>query len=329
MSFELHSQIYQEIFLGKITMKQLTIILTILLTSFCFSCGNKNATKKVPEPLTAGMREITRGTAKYKNGCYQDSLNYFFKAHELFTATDHQQGVAMSLNNIGNVYRNLGDNKSAVLFFEESFLINEEIGNVKGSVQVLSNKAAALIADGMLEEATKTLNTADDIAQKNKLLYGPLLNTRGILLTQKKDYEKAEEILNDALATIDAENYSESATVNFTLGNLMLETHRYEQAVFFFKSALEADRLSGFSKGIADDLAAMGSAFLLQQQYSQAANAFKRSLKVYALLGNQKKVQHIMAQLEKIPDGTGIDLRVTRHFVNRWLEGKSLEKPCE
>lgn len=310
-------------------MKQLTIILTILLSFIVFSCANKNAVKTSPDALAAGMQEMTKGVTKYKKGCYKDSLNYFFKAHEWFTANDNLPGVAMSLNNIGNVYRNSGDNNSAVLFFEESFLIYEDIGNVQGAVQVLSNKAAALIADEMLEEASKTLSAADDIAQKNKIFYGPLLNTRGVLLIKKKEYKKAEAVLHTALAAVAAENYSESATVNFTLGNLMLTTHRYEQAVFFFKSALEADRLSGFSKGIADDLAAMGSAFLLQKKYDQAANVLKRSLKVYALLGDQQNVRHIMTQLEHISDGGGIDLSVTRHFVNRWLEGKSFERRCE
>ena len=310
-------------------MKQLIVILTLLSTFFFFACANKNLAKKSPDPLGAGMREITKGITKYKKGCYKDALNYFFKAHELFTANDHLPGVAMSLNNIGNVYRNSGDNKSAVLFFEESLSIYEDIGNVKGAVQVLSNKAAALIADDMLEEALKTLDAADAIAQKNKIFYGPLLNTRGILLIKKKEFEKAEAILHAARTRVDAENYSETATVNFSLGNLMLATQRYEQAVFFFQSALEADRLSEFSKGIADDLAAMGSAFLLQEKYSQAANVFKRSLKVYALLGDKKNVQHIMAQLENISDGTEIDLSVTRHFVNRWLEGKSYERSCE
>jgi tetratricopeptide (TPR) repeat protein len=235
----------------------------------------------------------------------------------------------MNLNNIGNVYRHSGDNKSAVLFFEESFSIYKEIGDDKGAVQVLSNKAATLIDDGMLDEAAKTLNDAEDIAKKNNILFGALLNTKGILLIKKKEYEKAEEVLQTALTTIDSENYSVFATVNFTLGNLMIETERYEQAVYFFETALEADRLSGFSKGIADDLTAMGSVFLLQKKNNQAVSVFKRSLKIYALLGNQKKVHHVMEQLETVSKSTGIDLSVTKHFVNRWLEGKAIEKPCE
>ncbi|UCD32370.1 MAG: tetratricopeptide repeat protein [Desulfobacterales bacterium] len=310
-------------------MKRMVFIWMLFLTSFFFACGSTYSTKKKPEPLTTGMREITKGITQYKKGCYKNALTYFFKAHELFTATDHQRGVAMSYNNIGNVYRASGDNKSAVLFFQESFSIYEDMGDAKGAVQILSNKAATLIDDGMLEEAAKTLSAAENIAKTNQILFGPLLNTRGILLIKKKEYAKAEEVLQTALTSVDSENFSESATVNFTLGNLMLETHRYEQAIFFFETALKADRLSGFSKGIADDLAAIGSTYLLQKKNDLAANVFKRSLKIYALLGNQKKVHQVMQQLENISESTGIDLGLTKYFVNSWLEGKTIEQPCD
>ena len=167
------------------------------------------------------------------------------------------------------------------------------------------------------------------MAKKNKILFGPLLNTKGILLIKKKEYLHAEEILQTALANVDPENFSEFATVNFTLGNLMLELQRYEKAIHFFEIALKADRLSGFSKGIADDLASIGSAYLLLKKNNLAVNFLTRSIKIYALAGNQEKVHHIIEQLENVSKSTGIDLSVTKYFVNSWLEGKSLERPCE
>jgi len=36
-----------------------------------------------------------------------------------------------------------------------------------------------------------------------------------------------------------------------------------------------------------------------------------------------------MVGLEKVSERTGLDLSVTKHFVNRWLEGKAFESPCE
>lgn len=310
-------------------MKRFNAFFILLFALFWFACAGGNSAKKIPEHITAGMKEMTKGIARYNKGCYKDSLEYFFRAHELFVASDQLSGVAMSLNNIGNVYRITGDFESALLFFDEAFAIYSDMGDPLGGVQVLSNKVAALIDDGRLEKAEKVLNTAEEMAEKNRILFGPLLSNRGILLIKKAQYRGAEELMQMVLANTDPENLSEFATVNFGLGNLMLETQRYEKAIDFFKTALKADRLSGFNKNIADDLAAIGSACLKLGKDELAVNFLKRSVEIYALIGNHKKVQNIMEKLEKVSEKTGIDLSITKHFVNRWLEGKALESPCE
>jgi tetratricopeptide (TPR) repeat protein len=310
-------------------MKKILVIPGLLLAILLFACAGSNSAKKPPEPSDAGIKEITRGITRYNKGCYKDSLAYFFRAHELFTASDQLSGVAMSLNNIGNVYRTTGDLESAVLFFDESLAIYHSYGDKKGVIQVLSNKAAALIDSGMLEEAAESLRLAENISEKEKIVFAPLLNIRGILLIKKKEYAQAEDTLQKAVATVQPNNLSELANVNFAMGNLMLETKQYEKAVNFFKAALEADRLAEFSKGIADDLAAIGSAYLLQGKNEPAVNYLKRSIKIYALNRNHKKVSKIMRQLETVSKNTDLNISVTKHFVKRWLEGKTYENPCK
>jgi tetratricopeptide (TPR) repeat protein len=283
----------------------------------------------MPEHITAGTKEMARGITRYNKGCYKDALEYFLRAHELFVAADQLSGVAMSLNNMGNVYRATGDIDSALLFFDESLAIYSDIGDPLGGVQVLCNKAAALIDGGRLEKAETVLNTAEKMAEKNRISFGPLLSNRGILLIKKAQYKNAEELLQMVLANTDPENLSEFATVNFALGNLMVETQRYEKAMDFFKTALKADRLSGGNKNIADDLAALGSDCLKLGEDELAGNFFKRSVEIYALLGNHKNAQNIMEKLEKVSEKTGMDLSITKHFVNRWLEGKALGSLCD
>jgi len=300
-----------------------------LFALFCFSCAGGNSAKIMPEHITAGTKEMARGITKYNKGCYKDSLEYFSRAHELFVASDQLSGVAMSLNNMGNVYRVTGDIDSALLFFDESLEIYSNIGDPLGGVQVLSNKAAALIDVGRLEKAENVLNTAEEMAKKNRISFGPLLSNRGILLIKKAQYKSAEALMQTVLANTDPENLSEFATVNFALGNLMFETQRYGKAMDFFKTAIEADRLSGLNKSIADDLDAMGSACLKLGKDELAGSYFKRSVEIYALMGNHKNVQNIMEKLEKISEKTGMDLSITKHFVNRWLEGKDLGSLCE
>jgi len=310
-------------------MKRFYSILILIAVLFFFGCAGGNAVKKKPEHIISGMKEIQKGATWYQKGCYKRSLEHFFRAHELFAASDQLDGVAMSMNNIGNIYRIMEDTDSSLLFFEESIRIYQDIKNYKGLVQALSNKAAVLIDGDRLEEAAGVLKSAEDIAQKNSIPTGHILNKWGILFIRQKEYSRAEEILNSALANTDPANHSEYATVNFALGTLMRETGRYEKAIYFFKAALDTDRLSGFHKGIADDLSAIGDINFSQSKYEPAVNFFKRSIKIYALIENRKKVSEVMDRLIKAAEKADLDISITKHFVKTWLEGKAFENPCK
>jgi len=325
-----HDSIEKKTFNEKeVSMRRCNAFFILLFALSCFACAGGNSAKKIPEHITAGTKEMAGGIARYNKGCYQDSLEYFFKAHELFVASDQLSGIAMSLNNIGNVYRITGDFDSALLFFDEAFAIYSDMGDPLGGVQVLSNKVATLIDGDRLEQAEKVLNIAEEMAKKNRILFAPLLTNKGIVFIKKTEYRRAEEVMQTALSNTDPENLLEFAAVNFALGKLMFETQRYEKAVDFFKTALTADRLIGFNKSIADDLDAIGSAYLKLEKDELAINFLKRCVEIYALMGNHKKVQNIMEKLEKASEKTGIDLTITKHFINRWLEGKVLESICE
>ena len=310
-------------------MKRLNTFVILIAVLFLFGCAGGNAVKKKPEHIISGMKEIRKGTTWYKRGCYNRSLEYFFRAHELFAASDQLDGVAMSMNNIGDIYRIMEDIDSSLLFFEESISIYQDTRNYSGLVQALSNKAAVLIDSDRLEEAAGVLRLAEDIAQKNSIPANHILNNWGILFIRKKEYSRAEEILNSALANTDPADHSEYATVNFALGALMRETGRYEKAVYFFKAALDTDRLSGFHKGIADDLSAIGDINFSQGKYEPAVNYFQRSIKIYALIENRNKVSEIMGPLVKAAEKAGLDISITEYFVKNWLEGKAFESPCK
>lgn len=310
-------------------MKRTFKILALFISIVFIACAGGNSVKQKPQQSSTGMKATAKGIARYNKGCYQQALDYFFSAHEWFSALDQVSGVAMSLNNIGNVYRITGDRESAVLFFEKSFDIYADLNDHQGMVQVLSNKAAAQIDGEFFEAAARTLAAAEEIARQKHIFYIPLLSNRGVLLTKTKDYAQAEKVLKAALAETDPANASAFATVNFAMGKLMFDSQRYEKAVDYLETALTADRSAEFYKGIADDLAAIGSAYFNLRKNEIGVDFLERSIKVYALIGNVKKVETILSRLENISKTNGYDISVTLHFVNRWMEGDRLESLCK
>ena len=126
-------------------MKHSWLILAVPLMVAIISCAGGNAALKAPDPLEPARKELHRGITQYQKGCYHNALPHLLRAHEQFTAYDNLTGIAMSLNNIGNVYGKLGDPESAILFFESSRAIYRDLDDINGAVQTLSNKAAVLI----------------------------------------------------------------------------------------------------------------------------------------------------------------------------------------
>ncbi len=303
-----------------------SILLSMLL--LVFSCGG-GSVKKDPTPTHPAMKQLQKGIAWYQRGCFQESLEAFTKAHELFTASDRLPDVAMSLNNIGNVYRYIGDSQSALLFFQEAYEIYSRLDNLDGAIQALSNQAAIQIQDNRLDEAATTIQSAEKMAESSEKTIVHVLNNKGILLTRQHRYDDAETVLLQALEATTPDNTHAYATVCSALGSLMLEKTDYDQALEFYEKALSLDRQSDFYPGLADNLNAVGRIYLQQKKYDQATAYFQRSIKIYALFGNREQVSRTMNLLEEAATRSNTDLTLTRYFVDKWSKGEILEHPCQ
>jgi len=305
------------------------IIFIMAFSIFYSSCSGPKTTLKDTEVFRIGMSEITTGSLLYRKGCYTQSLNHFFKAHDLFAVSDNLEGTALCLNNIGNVYKAFGDTESALLFYDESCSTYLALGDHKGAVHALSNKAAALIYKGDLSEADKVLSSAENIAEKHHTEFNPLLTNRGILLTKKKEFLKAEEILRISLERADNDDLSSFAAANFALGNLMVKTGRFDEAVLLFDQSLSSDREAYFYVGIADDLSSIGDSFVSLGKNRKAVFYYKRSIMSYSLTDNWEKADIILKKLENAADKTGEDISLTRFFITRWRERININAFCE
>jgi len=302
------------------------LLLSMLL--LVFSCGG-GPVKKDPAFLHPALKQLNKGVAWYQRGCFQQSLEAFTKAHELFTASDRLPGVAMSLNNIGNVYRYIGDTRSALLFFQEAYEIYSRLEKLEGAIQALSNQAAIHIQDNRLDEAATTIQAAEKMAESSGKTIAHVLNNKGILLTRQNRYEDAETVLIQALEATAPDDTHAYATVYSSLGSLMFEKTDYDQAIEFYEKALSLDRQSDFHPGLADNLNVVGKIYFQQEKYDQATAYFQRSVKIYALFGNREQVSRIMNLLEETATHSNTDLSLTRYFVDKWSKGEMLEHPCQ
>lgn len=312
-------------------MRALTLKVIVVLLLFLFSCVSGRPQKEPPRHVSSGAREMQKGLEWYQKGCYEKSLEYLFRAYDLYSASDVLEGVAMSLNNIGTILRITGEYEKAISFLDESYAIYSELHNQEGALRALSNKSATLIDAGALDEAEDLLRSAIEQLPStgNERLLTPLLQNRGVLLTKKESFDAAEEALVACLNQADSLDPPGTASLHFAFGNLMLKTNRPSEAIVSFEKALSIDREIGFYDGMADDLFSMGEAYLKLGQEEKAVAAWKRSAKIYALIDRATELQKTMQQLRDTAQRSGVDISVTESFVERWREGRLHESPCE
>ena len=287
-------------------------------------CIGGRAVSEPPAHLRAGIQDVARGGELYQKGCYRQALDLFFTAHRKFSASDQLAGVAMCLNNIGTTYRVLGQAETAALFFHDAHALYHRLDDRDAAAQALCNRAAALMDMGRMD-----LAEASPAAAGSQVSAGPLpaylLKTRGVLMMKKGAYGEAESLLQAALDRTQTEDAAALGATRSAMGALMQQTGRPEAAAGFYRAALEADRTAGFYKGIADDLVALSG---LAETTDETVSLLRRSIKIYALMDNRERVDEIMGRLEAAAEKAKVNIDLTRHFVNAWLNDPSGWAPC-
>jgi tetratricopeptide (TPR) repeat protein len=308
-------------------MRTVKIGIGLLFVLFLASCGG---TKEVivPEHISAGSVQTSKGMPFYERGCYARALEHFYRANELFTAIGDSRGMAMSMNNIGVVYRAMGEAAAAIPFLEDALRIYGNLGDREDVRQTLSNLAAAQVDTGDYGSAGKNIDEALKIRIGRKP-FAPAMTVKGILLARQGDVTGAEAMFKEALDRIDKRNPAGAAAANYAMGELLLGTARYKEAVPFFEKALESDRKAGFYRGIADDLSALGRCSASLRDDASAVNYWEQSVRIYALLGMEEKVRATMGLLEEAAKRTNRDISLTRALVDRWLKGDMTDNICE
>jgi tetratricopeptide (TPR) repeat protein len=269
---------------------------------------------------------LAKGISYYQRGCYDRSHDTLLRAFEMYTATDDRAGAASALNNLGNVYRARKDLPRSLLYYDAAADLFSGIDHTEGQRQALVNRASVLIEAGRLDAAQAALAAARDAGGRDTDPGASWMLAHGILLSRKGAPAPAEDALLQALKKADADMPAAVSGVHYALARLLLDTGRYPAAVEQAEAALSEDRRRGAVGKTADDLILLGTAFEHLGRVSEAAGAFRRAIKIYALLGNREAVAETASRLK----AAGADTLhpVTLEFVEQWLKGDLRSDIC-
>ncbi|HET6243530.1 MAG TPA: tetratricopeptide repeat protein, partial [Bacteroidia bacterium] len=204
-----------------------------------------------------------------------------------------QNGIALSLHNIGVVYYYQGNYPEALKNYLASLKIREEFGDKIGIAGSLGNIGLIYFYQGNYPEALKnhlaSLKICEEFGDKKGIANS--LNNIGLIYYNKGNYPEA---LKNYLATLKIrEELGDKKGITGCLnniGNIYYYQGNYPEALKNYLASLKIREELGNKNGIARSLANIGSVYSDQGNYPEALKNFLESLKIDEELGDKKGI---------------------------------------
>ena len=204
------------------------------------------------------------------------------EARSLSEKLDYLPGLALSLKKIGLVYKTQGKNKEAVLTFQESLKIYDSIGDNDGVSNMYNNLGVIYINQRDDATATDYFLKSLKVAEANNIkirIATALLNLGVVSSFNKQRPEKQADAVRyylQALPLFEELEYQEAiGNVTVNLGEIYLEQHKLDSALFYFEKSLKA--VEG-SESVAYTLNDLGKVYQAKGDYPKALEYHNKAL---------------------------------------------------
>jgi tetratricopeptide (TPR) repeat protein len=244
---------------------------------------------------------INLGAARYYSGDYPAALEDWKASVEILKTRENLTSDSISkynlmdrrallLNNIGVVYKTLGEYDKAIEFYQENLKIQEQVGNTLEVAKSKANIANVYFAfeidfEKALEEYKESLELFQQYhqAEPESILgirgLATVYMNIGIMYKELDTLEQALDNFNQALEYyISLDDKTGIAATQRNIGNVYMEQGRYQDALSSVQTSLEHYREIGQRKEEAEDLKNLGKIHYRMKNYSQALEYMNQSL---------------------------------------------------
>lgn len=235
--------------------------------------------------------EAIRAEAEARGAGTERAIRKYGEAVEQWRAAGDQKWEGQTLNNLGNIYRNLSRYEKAVEHYEQALAIRREIKDRDGEAATLNGLGTLYWRLPQNEKARDYYERALTIWRetKNRHGEGATLHNLGNIYTNLSQYEKARESFEQALAirreTKDRDG--EGTTLN-GLGNLYWRQKKSEQAREYYEQALVIRRETKNRDGEGQAFNNLGNIYSNLSQNEKAREHYEHALAIWRETGNRQ-----------------------------------------
>lgn len=249
-----------------------------------------NTAKKLNDlSVQANATGILADVYFHSNNDYVEALKYYHQSLNLFEKIGNKIEVANNYNDIGVVYRSLGNIDKSIEAYHNSLKIFEEIGDKPSISRTLNNIGNALLEQSSMEKALeyylRSLKVKELIGDKRGM--AATINNIGVIYKTMKKFDlaleynvrnlKIKEELNDKKGIAQAYN---------NIGNIYQSLDNYDKAISYHNKALALKEALSDNTGIANSMNNIGNCLNSKGDYKKAQEYYFRSLGEYQNIGD-------------------------------------------
>jgi CHAT domain-containing protein/Tfp pilus assembly protein PilF len=236
---------------------------------------------------------IFREAEQLQNGTLEakrKSIEKYHEAVEMYRRASDRKGEAQALNNIGVVYRSLGEMQKALEKYNEALLIRRAIGDRSGEAQTLSNIGFVYESLGEMQKALEKYNEALPLqrAVGDRSGEATTLNNIGVVYWSLGEPQKALEKYNEALPLqrVVGDRSVEATTLN-GIGSVYWSLGETQKALEKFNEALPITRAVGDRRGEALTLSNIGVVYRSLGEMQKALEKYNEALPLSRAVGDR------------------------------------------
>ena len=194
-----------------------------------------------------------RNYALYNQGKYDVAMEVLTEARPLFEQLRDSNGLAHTLNDIGNIYKRREHYSDALGYYNQALVVYERTGNVEGAVLELCNMGAAWRMQGDYEQSLaysmKGLQRAEAIGYKYGIVFAS--TNLGQYWMYWGNYDKAMTYFQRAMA-LSQEIRSDKYTgqLYYLIGGVYAKKKDFVRAIEYANRGVEIARTSRFAERV-------------------------------------------------------------------------------
>jgi two-component sensor histidine kinase len=190
------------------------------------------------EPRILGMIYNDIGRAHRLNDDDSSAFRYFTLAYEKGVETSDSNRIAISMNNLGNLYKSKKNYDKALEYYNRSLRIRTMLGDTLGITSVLINMALVYDKLGKTDEALEANLWVLEMSVKNSWHDNEVIakNNIGVIYMTQGKYTQAITILENAFAVADTNKlFYLGKRSGLILAELYAKQHDYKQSLESYK----------------------------------------------------------------------------------------------